>query len=60
MKVESTGNTTSYSFAFIPVRNRGPWPDQKARAKNMTRTTKYHKKRAYFGKSTAVPYVLYK
>ena len=41
---------------FTLVRTRGPWPDQKSRVNDMTHTTKYHRKRAYFGASTAVPY----
>ena len=31
----------------------------KSRVNDMTRATKYHRKRAYFGTSTAVPYVVH-
>ena len=44
---------------FTLVRTRGPWPDQKSRVNDMTHTTKYHRKRAYFVTSTAVPHVAY-
>ena len=50
---------TCYSYALILVRPRGPWPDQKSRVNDTTRTTKYHRKRAYFVTSTAVPHVAY-
>ena len=50
---------TCYSSAFIIVRSGNPWPDQKSLVVDMTRTTKHRRKRAYYGKSTAVSYVVY-
>ena len=50
---------TCYSSAFSLVRSGNPWPYQKSRVHDMKRATNYRRKRAYFGKSTAVSYVVY-